>query len=58
MTKTQLSPSYIFIFNLFHDFDEMGSAASEKLSDWFIIWSGDSSFGENFLTHFWIYDTK
>jgi hypothetical protein len=47
MTKTQLSLSNIIIFNLFHDFGEMSSAASEKLRDGLIERSGNSSFGEN-----------
>jgi len=58
MTKTQLSLSNIIIFNLFHDFGEMSSAASEKLLDGLIERSGNSSFGENFLTHLWIDNTE
>jgi len=58
MTKTQLSLCYIIVINLFHDFGEVGSAASLKFSDGFVERSGDSGFRENFLTHFWIDYTK
>ena len=47
MAQTQLGSLNVFVFNLFHDFDKMGSDAPLELGDGFIVGAGDFGFVED-----------
>jgi len=58
VTKTELSSLHILILDFLHNLDEVSLDSSLELSDGLVEGSGDASFLEDLLTHFWIDDSE
>jgi len=58
MAQTELCSPHIFFFDFFHDFDEMGSDASDQLSHGVVGGGCDAGLLEDLSAHVGVGDTE